>query len=476
MSELLKNAYNPENFREQSHKLVDLLSDHLNNSLSGKHPKVLPWEDPEDKYLYWKNFLTDKEKNTTDFYKELINQSLHLHNPKYIGHQVVPPLPLSALTAFAENLLNNSMAIYEVGPASTAMERVVIEWVCNFFYPGNKNSGGVLTSGGSLGNLTAILAARENFLIKNAETPNTSDLCIMASANSHYSVQRSALIMGIPNENLINIQVEEDFKMSLKSVQSAYKKVKQSGKQTFVLVANACSTATGSYEPVDDLADFCKENNIWLHIDAAHGGPAILSDKYNHYLKGIEKADSVVMDFHKMMLTPALTTAVLFKDNTTSYETFTQNASYLLKEKKDLKWYDIAARSIECTKKPMAVKVFLSIKTYGKELFSEFIDKTYDLAREFAQYLSKQKNFELAAMPESNIICFRYVKHGLNKKETNSLNAEIRKLIIKDGEYYIVQTYLNKKLYLRTTIMNPFTNMDILRSLTERILTLGSEL
>ena len=365
----MDNAFNPESFREQAHQLVELLFEYLKNSVGGNDPKALPWDDPEKKYLYWKDYMNNQEKNTSHFYKELINQSLHLHNPKYVGHQVVPPLPLTALTAFAENLLNNSMAIYEVGPASTAMERIITEWICSFFYPENEKAGGVLTSGGSLGNLTALLAARENFKINNSEDSDTLNLCIMASANSHYSIQRSALIMGIPKEYLINIQVEKDFKLSLNAVKSAYEKLRLSGKKACTLVANACSTATGNYDPLDDIAGFCQENNIWFHVDAAHGGPAILSKKYKYLLNGIEKADSIVMDFHKMMLTPALTTAVLFKDNLKSYETFSQDASYLLKDKKDLRWFDIAARTVECTKKPMAVKVFLAIKTYGERAF-----------------------------------------------------------------------------------------------------------
>ena len=452
MQQNFKKYYNPEDFREQGHKLVDHLADYLHACLDLEDFPVLPWKDPEEQYQYWKEYFEDdKVKNPEHFYTDVLKQSIHLHHPRYIGHQVVPPLPQAALTELLEAFSNNSMAVYEMGPAATAIERVLIEWMALQFGWG-KESGGFITSGGSLGNLTALLTARQNH--PKAKLPSEK-LAMMLSSESHYSNERAGKIMGLSPGNIMFLPVKKH-RILVDKLPSLLKQADSEGKSVFALTANACSTSTGIYDPLDEIAAFCKENNIWMHVDAAHGGPAIFSKKYRYLLQGIERADSIVIDFHKMMLTPALTTAVLFKDGKTPYKTFQQQAAYLLSREKE--WFDIAKRSIECTKKPMALKVFMMIKTYGKELFKEYIEYTYDLAREFADMIKNNKNFELATEPESNIVCFRLIDQGKCDDKLNSLNSKLREQIVRSGKFYIVQTDIGGKIYLRITIMNPFTN------------------
>jgi L-2,4-diaminobutyrate decarboxylase len=218
------------------------------------------------------------------------------------------------------------------------------------------------------------------------------------------------------------------------------------------------------------LGCFCMENNIWFHIDGAHGGPAVFSKKYASLMKGAHRADSTVVDFHKMMLSPALTTLVLFKNGQTSYETFAQKAEYLLSEKKE--WFNSAKRTIECTKKPMSLKVFLMIKTYGSEIFEKYINLTYDLGREFAEAIEHDPKFELAIPPDSNIVCFRFADKKMKLEQQNQLNLAIRDKIMKDGSFYIVQTMIDGKAYFRITIMNPFTTIEILNELLVEIVRL----
>ncbi len=469
--ELLRRAYDPESFRKEGHQLIDLLADYLQDCQTQKDMPVLPWIDPNTHHKDWKEFLNQKS-SPKEFYQKFIDQSNHLHHPNYIGHQVVPPLPIAALTDLMATFSNNAMAIYEMGPASTSIERNVIEWLLGFFGWG-ESANGLLTSGGSLGNLTGLLAARQAVAEYDVwENGVAGDLAVMVSSQSHYSVDRSVRIMGLGDKGVIKLPVDDQHRIIVDQLPKTLQRAKDEGKIVMALVGNACSTSTGTYDRNDEMADFCAENNIWFHIDAAHGGPAIISEKYKHLTKGIEKADSVVIDFHKMMLTPALTTAVIFKNGNTSYETFTQKASYLLNKKGEINWYDGAGRTIECTKKAMGLKVYLMIKTYGDDLFSSYVDQTYDLAREFAELINETPYFELATKPDSNIVCFRLVKDGLSDDEINSLNANIREKIKKDGTFYIVQTVVDGKVYLRITIMNPFTTIEILKNLLNLILEL----
>jgi L-2,4-diaminobutyrate decarboxylase len=170
-----------------------------------------------------------------------------------------------------------------------------------------------------------------------------------------------------------------------------------------------------------------------------------------------------------MLLCPALTTAVIFKNDELAYETFSQKASYLLANEKKDNWFDIAAKTLECTKKMMSVKIYTLLRTYGAQLFSDYITVTYDLAREFAKMINESRDFELALEPAANIVCFRYNPGSFNPAELDELNTRVRNRIKEDGEFYIVQTIINGSVYLRTTFMNPFTSAGDLVQLLEKI-------
>lgn len=466
----LFNAYKADDFRNAGHKLVDLLANYMQSCMDGKEMPVLPWKDPSEQEKYWKDiFHSDTELNIDEFYSDFLEKCIHIHHPNYIGHQVVPPLPLAALTSLIENFSNNGMAIYEMGPAAAAMEKVVIDWMLGIIGWGEK-SNGLMTSGGSLGNLTALLAARQSFKEKDIwEEGVTENLAVMVSSESHYSIERAVKIMGLGENGIIKIPVDVDFRIKTELLEDILEEVKARGQKVIALVGNACSTSTGKYDDINALGDFCNKNNIWYHVDAAHGGPAIFSEKYKHFLKGIHKADSIVIDFHKMMLSPALTTAVFYKNGSASYEAFEQKAQYLLDKKGEINWWDGAGRTIECTKKPMSVKVFLTIKLFGKELFGQFVDKTFDLAREFAAVVESSDDFELAVQPDSNIVCFRLADPEKNIEETNQLNSLIRKELKENGRFYIVQTNIKGEIYLRISIMNPFTTIENLNQLLQEI-------
>jgi len=464
MTDILKNAYDPEEFRREGHGLVDLIADYLQDCMQQKSMPVLPWVDANERHQDWKKFL-DEDGGFQSVHRRFLEQSNHLHHPKYIGHQVVPPLPMAALSDLLAVFTNNGMAIYEMGPAAAAIERCVIEWLLGFL-DWDENANGLITSGGSLGNLTALLAARQAVSDYDVwDRGVQGDLAVMVSSESHYSVDRSIRIMGLGESGVIKLPVR-NHKIRVDALPDMLRQANDEGKKVMALVGNACSTSTGIYDHNDELADFCEANNIWFHIDGAHGGAAILSDKYKYLTKGMERADSVVIDFHKMMLTPALTTAVLFRDGNRSYESFAQKASYLLDKNGEIPWYDGAGRTIECTKKAMGLKVYMMIKTYGDQLFSSYVDRTYDLAREFEAYINASGDFELGATPESNIVCFR-PKNPVG--DSDKQVAAIREKIVREGEYYIVQTRIDGHLYFRITIMNPFTDMGILKGLVENI-------
>ena len=464
---IVKNAYSPEEFRKMGYELVGLLADYLEKSMEGKNEKVMNWKEPAEQLDFWNDYL-EKGKSTTEFFKDIIENSIHLHHPKYMGHQVSVPLPITSLAAMVSALLNNGMAVYEMGPAASALEKWIAARFAQFLGY-NKNADGIITSGGSLATLTALLAARK---VKGTddvwENGHSEKLAIMVSEQAHYSVDRAAKIMGLGEKGVIKIPVSGQYKMRVDLLEEYLEIAKSEGLKVIAVIGSACSTSTGTYDDLIGIGNFCKKHKLWFHVDAAHGGGAIVSGKYKPLLQGVEQADSVIIDFHKMLLNPALSTLLMFKNGQNSYLTFNQKAQYLWKKNEDEEWYNFAKRTFECTKLMMSLKFYSVVQAYGFEIFDKQVTYLYGLGRKFAELIKKRKVFELAVEPESNIVCFRYVGNFKTEK-LNELNAQVRQKILEKGEFYIVQTELGNKIFLRTTLMNPLTETRHLEELLDEV-------
>lgn len=473
------SPFNPDEFRKEGHIIVDTLADYLQKSLSGSEMPVLPWNDPEKLAGIFSFESGGGSKETFESYlKRIIDHSIHIHHPHYIGHQVTSPLPLTVLAQFCTTLLNNGAAIYEMGPVNMAMERNVIDRFGALigFATGFD---GIFTHGGTAGNLTAMLAARQaktDYNIWEEGVKGVSRPGYMMSEQSHYSIGRNVKIMGLGEESIVKVPFDSAYRMRTDLLEDYWKRAEDKGINVISVTANSCSTATGSYDDLDAVADFCEKHGLWFHVDGAHGMGVLFSEKYRNRIKGIERADSVVIDFHKMLLVPALNTLVMFRNGEKSFETFAQKASYLFQKSEKNVWYNSAIRTIECTKSALGIIAYTAIKYYGDNYYREYIDSRYDLAVRFADMVRSHPDFELAVVPESNIVCFRYTPEGCNEHSLRQLNSNIRDIIIKDGSFYIVQAELDGKIFIRLTIINPLTSENDLEELLHLIRKTGIEM
>jgi len=476
MTSLLEQAFDGEIFRQQGHQLIDRLADYLQQVLQRADMPIMPWREPAELRHEWQQLLADPlPASFTELTEKLLQQSIHLHHPRCCGHQVAPPAPITALAELFSALLNNSMAVYEVGPAGTAIEKAVLAWLAQRLgMPAA--SDGVLTSGGSLGNLSGLLAARQE---RGGGDPWQEGaraglpLAVMVSEESHYSVVRALKIMGLGNQGLVKLPVDERLQVRPELLEPMLLAAQANGQHVIAIVANACSTSTGTYDPLPEIGAFARKNNLWFHVDAAHGGAACFSPKYRHLVAGLEKSDSLVIDFHKMMLCPALATAVVFRDGTVLNRIFSQKAGYLLPEQQQIPWQDIARNTIECTKKMLGLKIMMLLKTVGEGVFSEYITRTYDLARDFASLINGESDFKLAVEPQANIVCFRHQPDRVPDGQWGEYNARLRRQLVAHGRFYIVQTTVVGEIYLRLTLMNPFTNLNDLQELLAEIRRFG---
>ncbi len=471
MTELLTSIYDADDFRNIGYALIDKLAMHLQGKTQRQVSNFAP---PDQLLAFWQNDWKEKSQGIMPFFEQIIQQSISIHHPQYMGHQVVPPAPLTALADLLAAFLNNGSAVYEMGQASSAIEKLVAEIFCKAIGY-SPEADGLLTSGGTLANLTALLCARQAKAGDVWEEGYTQKLAIMVSEEAHYCIDRAARIMGLGAAGIIKVPTDEKFCMRTDLLASFYQKAANEGKKVIAVVGSACSTSTGSYDDLEAIAQFCQKHNLWFHIDGAHGGAVIFTNKYKYLARGIEKADSVIIDCHKMLMTPALTTALLFKNGQTSYQTFVQKAQYLWSDAEEREWYNYSKRTFECTKLMMSIKFYALIRTYGIQAVEDFVTTLYDLGKTFAKMIQAKPHFELAVEPMANIICFRWLKKGYTDEKLNQLNANIRKNIVEKGEFYIVQTKLKGKLYLRTTLMNPFTTTVELEKLLEEIEKIANE-
>jgi L-2,4-diaminobutyrate decarboxylase len=471
------DPFDPESFRAEGHRTIDRLAEYLSRAAARADMPVLPWVPPAQAVAAWPTDFEVPDPGGFDaLLARVIEGSNHLHHPRYVGHQVTSPLPLAALVELVAALLNNGSAVYEMGPVSTAMERSLVKWFGAQLGFG-AGCDGVFTSGGSAGNLTALLAARQSkagFDSWEAGAHGGPPLAVLASDQTHYCVKRSVQIMGWGAGGVATVPTDARFRMRADALPQARREAERQGRKVIAVVASAGSTSTGALDPLEPIADYCQKEGLWLHVDGAHGASLALSEKYRPMLRGIERADSVVWDAHKMLLMPALVTLVAFRDGARSYEAFAQDASYLFEGKaKEDEWFNGGVRTLECTKRMMSLKVYASLAAYGARYFGDYVAGRIDLAKRFAAMLREAPDFELALEPECNIVCFRYIGGAAGDRDAQQLR--IRDRVVASGAFYLVQTRLRDQgMFLRTTLINPATSeadlvtlLDVIRARAE---------
>lgn len=451
----LQAAFDPERFREDGHRLVDALADQLAR-WHARQGVVVPWREPALARATWHDI--GRGELVADLVR-VVEASTAVANPRCLGHQVPPPLPGAVLAEAVSALLNNGMAVAEMGTAAVPIELAVVDWMCRKLgLP--SGAGGVMTSGGSLGNLTALLAmrqARAGFDAWTAGAHGGPPLAVIVSEDAHYSIARTLRIMGLGEGGAIAAAMDSNHRLTGPAVEAAL--ARAGDRRIIGIVAAAGSTATGAFDPLDELADVAAKHGLWLHVDAAHGGGVALSASQRGKLAGIERADSIVWDAHKLLMMPALVTGVLFRREAHAYEAFAQQASYLFAATApDQTWWDLGQRTLECTKRMMAVELWSTLRAHGEDTFAAIVDRQHALACDLAQKIAAAPDFELALVPESNIVCYRHVPAGMTDPAAlDAHNRALRTRVVEDGRFYIVGTKLPRGYHLRSTIMNVMT-------------------
>ncbi len=393
------------------------------------------------------------------FLEIYLKHSTRLHHPKYLAHQVASPAVPSAVADLIHGAINNPGAIYEMGSTAASLEHVVLNWMLKKLSwkpepinpTAEPHGAGALMNGGSLANLVALLAARSKLAPNAWEQGNPEGLKVLAPSNSHYSIQRALSIMGLGSQALVPVAVDEYERIKVDDLQQTIRQTQGAGFRIMAVVANACSTGSGLFDPLSQIADICKDHHLWFHVDACHGGAFLVSEQLKHLLNGAERADSFVWDAHKMMRVSGLCTAVLVREAETLQNAFQQQASYLFYGSPSL-GKDYLHRTVECTKTALGTKLFLTLAWQGEKALAQYVENRVAIAEKAYQLIDARKNFSCPYFPESNILCFRY-------KNDDQLQIQIREELLNEGLFHLTSTMMGGKRYLRITVMTTATSL-----------------
>lgn len=469
---LLRKAYDPERFVRLGREIIDDLVQHLISSQARTADRSMPWVAPEEERRHWAARL-DTPVGLPALMREVVQRSNGLQDPRYMGHQVAVPFPDGALVGMVTDMLNNGGAIYEMGPTNSAMEDVLMSRIGEMMgLP--KGCGGVMCHGGTLANLVALLAARRHAAgERDADAWEHGDDgmgAVLVSEQAHYCVDRAVRIMGWGAEGVGLVPVDASHKMTMEGLEGTLEAMKRKGRRVVAVVGSACTTSSGAFDDLTLTADFAREHGLWFHVDGAHGVPAVFSDRYRPLVAGIEGADSVAMDFHKIMGVPALCTGLFYARQDDSFLPFTQSAEYLWSDAEDPEWWNFGKRTFECTKRMLSTRVAAVMEEYGPEIWGVLVDRLFGLGRALATAVESRssKGWELAMAPEANIVCFRYLPQAFDSVEAeNAFTSGLRQRHLEEGAHYVVQTRFGGRTWLRCTVMNPLTEVSDLEAMLD---------
>lgn len=455
-----------EDMKSYGYKIVDLIAEHW-NSIQTKKPFAEPKtrEDLDEIFLEAAPEQPTEANKVLDFIVEnVLPNSTYTMHPKFYSFV---PGPSNFISTMADTLatgFNIFSGGWLVSSAAAELEIVTINWLLKMFNFPIKQGGGIFTSGGSMANLTALVTARR---IKCGD--DFSKAVIYLSDQAHSSNIKAIRILGFKKEQIRIIPTDFEFRIGINKLKNAIAKDKLEGLQPFCFIANAGTTNTGTVDPLHEIADICEDENIWLHVDGAYGGAAILAKKGQRMLRGIERADSLTVDPHKWFFQPYEIGCLLVKDASWLSGTFSEKPEYLRDvegNESEINFYDYG---VQLTRRLRALKFYTSIQTYGLAAFRDAVTYNIELTEKVEEHLRNSKVWEVVSPATLAVINFRYhpINENLEEKVIDELNQKISQRVMETREAVFVTTILNKQIVLRMCLINPKTTFeDVLETLT----------
>lgn len=477
----MKNIFltNEQNSKNEYKKIIEetvqaiLETFSTDTAYSGPTPQELQKIIRQDSILPEKGLGWQK---TLELAKDkILPNLLRTSSTDYMPHLHSPAVLESIASELIISTFNQSMDSWDQGPAATEIETEVIGHLCRLF-GFRRGSDGVFTSGGSQSNETAIILARDwfiskimNYDVKKHGLPeNFRKLRMYTSEISHFSMEKTAHILGLGYESVVKVPVDASKRMNFGALNYLVQKDIAAGNIPFLVVATVGTTDFGSIDPVEQISALCSHHNMWLHADAAYGSGVILSEKYSQKVKNLYLCDSITVDFHKMFLQPISCSALLVKKSE-DFDALTIHADYLNRTEDEEDGYtNLVDKSLQTTRRFDALKVWMSFQMRGKDGWSDIITKSMENAQALYSIIKNNKNFEVVAEPEITSVVFRHVKG-------DETNRKIRRELLHKHGIVIGQTVSDRKVCLKFTLLNPLMTHEKLEELVSLIQKLAEE-
>jgi aromatic-L-amino-acid decarboxylase len=412
----------------------------------------------------------DYEELLDFLFNEAIPRSFTAAGPGYLAYVPGGGLFHAAVADLIADAVNRYVGVCAAAPALVQLEANVVRWFCEIIgLP--RGSGGVLTSGGSLANFTAIVTARKARLPDNFLRGT-----LYCSNQIHHSFQKAANLAGFPYANIRELPVDGKFRIRIDALQEAIDRDRRQGWTPFLIAGSAGTTATGAVDDLQALARVAREEKLWFHVDGAYGALFMLTERGRLALRGIEEADSMILDPHKTLFLPFGTGAVLVRDAQALRRAHSLHADYLPAMQEEDELVDFCEISPELSRDFRGLRVWLPLKLFGIEPFREQLDEKLDLIAFVADELRAIEGIEIVAEPDLTILAFRLVRPGLDDEALNALNRTLLECITARKRVMLTPALVDGRFVIRIAIVSHRTHRDRVEMAIEDIRTSIHEL
>lgn len=446
----------PEQFRETAHQFVDWMADYLENIES---LPVRSQSQPREIYDQLPDSPPQQSESMDqifqDFKSIIVPGMTHWQHPKYFAYFPANSSYPSLLAEMLTATMGAQCMLWETSPAAAEVEEQVMNWLIQMLQLPSSWDGCIQTSASS-STLVAIISAREkytDFATNQTGVDHTKGLRVYGSEHIHSSIEKAARIVGIGSDNYVKIEADEQFAMRPEVLEAAIKKDIANGKKPICVVAALGTTSSTAVDPIKEIAAICKQYDVWLHIDAAYAGTAMLLPEFRHYLDGVDLADSLVFNPHKWMFTNFDCSAYFVKDKHVMLNAFSILPEYL-KTENEATVNNYKDWGIQLGRRFRALKLWFVIRHFGVQGIQAKLREHIAIATELEHQIVQHADFELIAPRFFNLVCFRYApaNSSLSAVMLDSINERLIKTLNDSGHLYLTHTKLNRQYVIRICI------------------------
>lgn len=456
-----------EEFVAQARRLADWIGDYLDDSQ--RYPvlhQVAPGEIAAGQPRECPQTGCSMQEILDDFERQLLPGLTHWNHPRFFAYFSISASAPGVLADFLSSALNQQAMLWRTSPAATELEQVALAWLAQMM--GLPAWEGVIYDTASVSTLHALAAARE-VVCPNIRQQGFSGppLRVYCSDQTHNSIDKAVILLGMGLDNLRKIPSDDDFRMRPEALASAIEEDLAAGYRPCAVVATVGTTSTSSLDPVEAIADLCAQHKLWLHVDAAYGGAAALAPEFQPLFKGWERADSLVVNPHKWMFVPFDLSVLYCRDMDILRRAFSLVAEYLKTSDGEVK--NLMDTGIQLGRRFRSLKLWMILRYFGRDGMAERIRSHIAMARQLADWIDEHPRFERTAPTPLSLVCFRAVPEGLTGPQVDEFNLDLMERLNARGEIFLSHTKLKDRISLRLAIGNIRTRPEHIRQAWEAI-------